>query len=99
MDVGDCVIAAVEFWADGFRTTKSTPVSFTHCCMQSLTDLTALVEKYAAAIPALNLDGDDLEEYSTVLLRLQNQVESGDPSDRVVSECLAWLAQFESRAA
>ena len=30
------------------------------------------------AIPALNLDGDDLEEYSTVLLRLQNQVETGD---------------------
>jgi hypothetical protein len=47
----------------------------------------------------LNLDGDELEEYSTVLLRLQNQLETGEPSERVISECLAWLAQFESRAA
>ena len=41
-------------------------------CMPTLTDLTALVQKYAAAIPDLNLDGDEREEYSTVLLRLQN---------------------------
>jgi len=47
--------------------------------MPSLTDLTALLEKYIAAIPALNLDGDDLEEYSTVLLRFQNQIETGEP--------------------
>ena len=32
-----------------------------------------LTDKYAAAIPDLNLDGDEQEEYSTVLLRLQNQ--------------------------
>lgn len=42
--------------------------------MQTLTDLTALAGKFAAGIPNLNLDGDELEEYSTVLLRLQNQV-------------------------
>lgn len=67
--------------------------------MQSLSDLTALLERYIAAIPSLNLDGDDLEEYSTVLLRLQNQVETGEPSERIVRECLAWLQGFESRAA
>ena len=67
--------------------------------MQSLSDLTALLERLISAIPALNLDGDDLEEYSTVLLRLQNQVETGEPSERIVKECLAYLEQFKSRAA
>ncbi len=67
--------------------------------MQTLSDPTALLEKYVAAIPALNLDGDDLEEYSTVLLRLQNQVGTGEPSERFVKECLTYLEQFKSRAA
>lgn len=67
--------------------------------MQTLTDLTALLEKYISAIPALNLDGDELEEYSTMLLWLQNQVETGEPSERVVKECRAYFARFESRAA
>jgi hypothetical protein len=67
--------------------------------MQSLTDLAALVEKYIAAISSLNLDGDDLEEYSTILLQLQNQVETGEPSEAIVRYCLAYLEQFESRAA
>ena len=67
--------------------------------MQTLTDLTALVEKYAAGIEGLNLDGDDLEEYSTVLLRLQNQVETGEPNERIVKECLAYLERFESQTA
>ena len=69
------------------------------CSMQSLTDLAALVEKYIAAISSLNLDGDDLEEYSTILLQLQNQVETGEPSEAIVRYCLAYLEQFESRAA
>ena len=51
--------------------------------MPTLTDLNALVEKFAAAIPNLNLDGDDQEEYSTMLLWLQNQVETGEPSERI----------------
>lgn len=67
--------------------------------MQTLTDLTALVEKYASGIEDLNLDGDELEEYSTVLLRLQNQVETGEPSERIVNECLAYLERFASQAA
>ena len=67
--------------------------------MPTLTDLTALLEKYIAAVPTLNLDGDDLEEYSTVLLQFQNQVETGEPSERVVKKCLAYLEQFKSQAA
>jgi hypothetical protein len=67
--------------------------------MQTLTDLTALLEKCIASIPALNLDGDELEEYSTMLLRLQNQIETGEPSERVVKECLGYLERFESQAA
>jgi hypothetical protein len=67
--------------------------------MPTLADLTALVEKHAAAIPNLNLDSDELEEYSTMLLWLQNQVETGDPSERIVTDCLAYFRQFDSRAA
>jgi hypothetical protein len=67
--------------------------------MPTLTDLTALVEKLAAAIPDLNLDAEDQEEYSTILLWLQNQVETGEPIEAIVNQCLAYLKQFESRAA
>lgn len=67
--------------------------------MPTLTDLAALVEKLAAAIPNLNLDGDEQEEYSTMLLWLQNQVETGEPSERIVKECLAYFVKYEARAA
>lgn len=67
--------------------------------MPTLIDLTALVEKFAAAIPNLNLDDDEQEEYCTMLLWLQNQVETGDPSVAIVKECLAYFARFESKAA
>ena len=67
--------------------------------MPTLTDLTSLVERLAAAIPDLNLEGDDQEEYSTMLLWLQNQVETGEPSEAIVNRCLVYFKQFESRAA
>ena len=67
--------------------------------MPTLTDLTSLVERLAAAIPDLNLDGDEQEEYSTMLLWLQNQVETGEPSERIVNECLMYFSRMESRAA
>ena len=67
--------------------------------MPTLIDLTALVEKVAARIPDLNLDGDEQEEYSTMLLWLQNQVETGEPSSAIVDRCLAYFKHFESRAA
>jgi len=62
--------------------------------MLSLTDLGKLIEEFAAAIPDLNLDGDEQEEYSTMLLRLQNQIETGEPSEAIVDECLDWLNSF-----
>jgi len=67
--------------------------------MHTLADLNALVEKFAAAIPNLNLDGDEQEEYSTMLLWLQNQIETGEPSEAIVNECLDWFRRWESRAA
>jgi len=67
--------------------------------MRTLADLNALVEKYAASISDLNLDGDELEEYSTMLLWLQNQVETGEPSEAIVKQSLAYFVKFESRAA
>ena len=67
--------------------------------MLTLSDLTSLVEKFAAAIPDLNLDGDEQEEYSTMLLRLQNQVETGEPREWIVNECLEYFKRVESCAA
>jgi hypothetical protein len=67
--------------------------------MPTLKDLTALVERLAAAIPDLHIDGDEQEEYSTMLLWLQNQIETGEPSQAIVNECLAYFERVESRAA
>ena len=64
--------------------------------MQSLYTLYMLVDKYATEIEKLNLDGDQLEEYSTVLLHLQNQVETGEPSHKIVNQCLAYLSKFST---
>ena len=47
--------------------------------MQRLPDLYLIVDKFASLLPNLNLDGDEQEEYSTMLLWLQNQVEGGTP--------------------
>jgi len=59
--------------------------------MPTVLDLDVLVDEFAAAIPTLNLDGDELEEYSTMLLRLQNQVETGEPIEWIVQECINYL--------
>ena len=63
--------------------------------MPTLIELTALVEKLASAIPELNLDGDEQEEYCTMLLWLQNQIETGEPSAMIVEECLAYFGRVE----
>ena len=55
------------------------------------------MQEYAAAIPDLNLEGDQQEEYSTMLLWLQNTVETGEPSEAIVNRCLAYFSQFETR--
>ena len=67
--------------------------------MPTITDLSALIERLAATLPKLNLDGDEQEEYSTMLLWLQNQVETGEPSENVVRRCLEYFGRFESQAA
>ena len=64
--------------------------------MQSLYTLYMLVDKYATEIEKLNLDGDQLEEYGTVLLHLQNQVETGEPSYKIVNYCVAYLNKFST---
>ena len=45
--------------------------------MQFLSELMALVKKFAAAIVNLNLDLDE-----------QNQIETGEPSEAIVNETL-----------
>lgn len=67
--------------------------------MPSLLQLSVLVEKFAAAIPGLNLDGEELEDYSTVLLWLQNQVETGEPNEAIVNICMNYFKRFVSLAA
>jgi hypothetical protein len=62
--------------------------------MQSVYALYKLVDKYASELEKLNLDGDLLEEYSTVLLHLQKQVETGEPSQKIVNQWLAYLSKF-----
>ena len=64
--------------------------------MQSLYSRYMLVDKYATEIEKLNLDGSQLEEYSTVLLHLQSQVETGESSQRIVNQCLACLNKFSA---
>jgi hypothetical protein len=56
--------------------------------MQSLLALYILVDKYAARIPDLNLEGDEQEEYSTILLWLQNQVEAGRRTQPLLTTAL-----------
>jgi hypothetical protein len=65
--------------------------------MQSLLDLHLLVDKYAALLPKLELNGDEQEEYSTMLLWLQNQVEGGTPNVTFVNQCLDWLERFSAQ--
>jgi hypothetical protein len=67
--------------------------------MPSLLDLHLLVDKYAALLPKLDLDGDEQEEYSTMLLWLQNQVEGGTPNETFVDQCLNWLERFTIESA
>ena len=67
--------------------------------MLAVSDLRVLVDKCAAVIPQLGLDADEQEKYCMMVLRLQNQVETGEPSEAIVNECLAFFQRVESRAA
>jgi hypothetical protein len=59
--------------------------------MQSLKELNALVERLTSALPDLGLDDNQQEEYSTMLLWLQNQVETGEPAEWIVDECMKYF--------
>ena len=67
--------------------------------MPNNVELSALVERLAAGLPKLNLEGDEQEEFSTMLLWLQNQVETGEPREQIVRQCLEYFGRFESLAA
>jgi hypothetical protein len=64
-----------------------------------MTDLNTFGREVRRCHPNLNPDGDDQEENNTTLLWLQNQVETGEPSEKIVRQCLAYFAEFESRTA
>jgi hypothetical protein len=59
--------------------------------MQTATDLNRLIISYNAALPNLNLLGDEREEYSVVLSWLEKLIKDGAPKERVVRECVDYL--------
>ena len=44
-------------------------------------------------------DGEQQEEYSTLLVWLHNQVQTGEPSEAILGDCLLYFEQFASIAA
>ena len=62
--------------------------------MQSPLDLYILAEKYVRVLPALNLDGEEQEEHSTMLFWHHNQVYGGTTNQTFVERCLIWLDGF-----
>ena len=62
--------------------------------MQSVYSFYKLVDKHASEIEKLNLNAAELAEYSTALRQLQRQVETGEPSHKIVSQWLAYLSRF-----
>jgi hypothetical protein len=62
-------------------------------CMAIATDLRALVEELAARLESINLNGDDQEEYSSMLCRLENQADREEPNYAIVVECVAYFGR------
>lgn len=62
--------------------------------MQSTYSLYKLVDRYASEIEKLNLNGAQLAEYSTVLRQVQQQVETGEPSHKILNQWLTYLSKF-----
>jgi hypothetical protein len=59
--------------------------------MAIATDLNVLVEEFATALDAREWTGEDQEEYSSVLARLEDQAERDEPNEAIVDECLHYL--------
>jgi hypothetical protein len=62
-------------------------------------DIHFLVDKCAARIEALELSGEEQGEYSTMLSRLEDQIDRKEPDWKIVEECLTYLDRLETRVA
>lgn len=62
--------------------------------MATLTDLNSLVQEFADRLESLQLEGDEQEEYSTMLCRLEDQVDRGDANYAIVVECVNYLSRY-----
>jgi len=62
--------------------------------METLKVLGAATYLYALTGLHLEMTGEEQEEYATMLLWLQNQVEMGDPNPKIVERSRAWLNNF-----
>ena len=67
--------------------------------MATSTDLHTLVDEFAARLETLNLSGDDQEEFSTMLSRLENQADREEPNYAVVVECVAYFGRYSVSSA
>jgi hypothetical protein len=67
--------------------------------MATATDLHSLVDEFAARLETLNLSGDDQEEFSTMLCRLENQADREEPNYAIVVECVAYFGRFDVSSA
>jgi hypothetical protein len=67
--------------------------------MALLTDFDHVVDGFARRLESLDLTGDEQEEYSTVLNRLENQVDREQPNYAIVVECARYLSQFPRASA
>jgi hypothetical protein len=72
-----------------------TDLNYTICMATS--NLHALVEGLAARLEWLNLSGDDQEEFSTMLCRLEDQADQDQPNHAIVEECVAFLSRPQFR--
>ena len=67
--------------------------------MATATELHTLVEDFAARLESLNLSGDDQEEYSTMLCRLENQAHREEPNYAIIVECVACFWRYSVSSA
>ena len=67
--------------------------------MAILTDLYTQVQAFSDRLQTLNLSGDEQEEYSTMLCRLEDQVDRGELNYAIVVECVSYLSTYAVTAA
>jgi hypothetical protein len=64
--------------------------------MTIATDLNALVEEFAIQLEHhLQLTGNEQEEFSTVLGRLEAQADRSEPNEAIAEECLKYLSRWK----